>query len=55
MSLIQVYVTSDRAPEKVLLYALYWQEALNLACLVLGREIQESLIFEYYISLLTSL
>ena len=34
---------SDRAPEKVLLYVMYWKKALKLA--LLGKEIQESTIF----------
>ena len=44
----------DRAPEKVLLYAFYWQKALKLA-MFLGREIQESLISDHYTSLLARL
>ena len=47
-------MTSDGAPEKVLLYALYWQKALKLALFWL-REIQESLIFDRYTSLIASL
>ena len=37
MSLPQVYVMSDWAPEKVLLYALYWQKALKLTSFWVGR------------------
>ena len=39
------YVTSDRAPEKVLLYVLYWRKALKLTLFWAGRYVQESPIF----------
>ena len=45
---------SDRDPEKVLLYAIVLAEGTK-ARLVYGREIQESLIFDHYTSLLASL
>ena len=47
MSLLQVYVTSDWALEKVLLYALAEGTKIHL---VLDRKMQESLIFDCYTS-----